>query len=379
MSVPPANAIPSGRLRIGQCVADAALCEIGALYARRALRLAPKSLAVLLTPIQQPGHVVTRAQLLAEGWPDILPTNDVVTQVVTQLRKALASSDGPRSEHIETIAKTRYRLMAPVKWETQLETLTPIAQGASQSGPPNQLQPDNGALRASRKVSTATPTAHGAPKQPARPSPAASTSLRQRRWMALAVYSVALLVVLGLAARSLCLRGPSTDATASSALLGSPKRQYQVITAGGGFDLTPSLSPDVGESEPASVRLIEGLRADARQAADWSADSQRVLVSGSDADGHAALFEAPPSTGKAASTGKAVRLPVPQPRPSQATHLLDPSGRRNLLVGCVTCYPATPVPCMTASCAVVMGSVWMWRNSPRSTVSAWIRTTARGM
>lgn len=27
-------------------------------------------------------------------------------------------------------------------------------------------------------------------------------------------------------------------------VVGSPKRPYQVITAGGGFDLTPSLSPD---------------------------------------------------------------------------------------------------------------------------------------
>lgn len=47
-------------------------------------------------------------------------------------------------------------------------------------------------------------------------------------------------------------------------------------------------------SKPGSVRLIEGLRPDSRQAADWSADSQRVLVSGSDAAGHAALFEVTP-------------------------------------------------------------------------------------
>lgn len=71
-------------------------------------------------------------------------------------------------------------------------------------------------------------------------------------------------------------------------------------------------------SKPGSVRLIEGLRPDSRQAADWSADSQRLLVSGSDAAGHAALFEVTPSS------GKVVRLPVPQPRPLQAIHLPDP-------------------------------------------------------
>ncbi len=71
-------------------------------------------------------------------------------------------------------------------------------------------------------------------------------------------------------------------------------------------------------SKPGSVRLIEGLRPDSRQAADWSADSQRVLVSGSDAAGHAALFEVNPGS------GQVVRLPVPQPRPLQAIHLPDP-------------------------------------------------------
>ncbi|CEH92393.1 hypothetical protein XACG117_1990028 [Xanthomonas citri pv. citri] len=109
--------MPSGRLRVGQCVVDVASREVHAPGAKRPLRLAPKSLAVLLTLARQPGQVVTREQLLAEVWPDTLPTNDVVTQAVTQLRKAFASHGGQRSEHIETIAKTGYRLMAAVVWE----------------------------------------------------------------------------------------------------------------------------------------------------------------------------------------------------------------------------------------------------------------------
>ncbi len=106
--------MPSDRLRVGQCVVDVASREVHAPGAERPLRLAPKSLAVLLALARQPGQVVTREQLLAEVWPDTLPTNDVVTQAVTQLRKAFASHGGQRSEHIETIAKTGYRLMAAV-------------------------------------------------------------------------------------------------------------------------------------------------------------------------------------------------------------------------------------------------------------------------
>lgn len=130
--------MPSGRLRVGQCVVDVASREVHAPGARRPLRLAPKSLAVLLTLARQPGQVVTREQLLAEVWPDTLPTNDVVTQAVTQLRKAFASHGGQRSEHIETIAKTGYRLMAAVVWEAHAPasaTLPDEAPGSDAFGP----------------------------------------------------------------------------------------------------------------------------------------------------------------------------------------------------------------------------------------------------
>ncbi len=46
MSVPPVIAMPSGRLRVGQCVVDVASREVHAPGAKRPLRLAPKSLAV---------------------------------------------------------------------------------------------------------------------------------------------------------------------------------------------------------------------------------------------------------------------------------------------------------------------------------------------
>ncbi|PPU04500.1 winged helix-turn-helix domain-containing protein [Xanthomonas arboricola] len=236
--------MPPGRLRVGQCVVDVASREVHAPGAKRAVRLAPKSLAVLLTLARQPGQVVTREQLLAEVWPDTLPTNDVVTQAVTQLRKALASNGSQRFEHIETIAKTGYRLLAPVAWEQLSDSPADVAAPATAVTALGN-EPDERNRTAGVTAATALERSP-ANQQPPASVPPASAAVRQRRWMALAVASVALLVVLvlALAARTLWMRAPDREAAAASAVLGSPKRPYQIITAGGGFDLTPSLSPD---------------------------------------------------------------------------------------------------------------------------------------
>ncbi|MBO9740522.1 PD40 domain-containing protein [Xanthomonas axonopodis pv. begoniae] len=250
--------MPSGRLRVGQCVVDIASREVHAPGAKRPLRLAPKSLAVLLTLARQPGQVVTREQLLAEVWPDTLPTNDVVTQAVTQLRKAFASHGGQRSEHIETIAKTGYRLMAAVVWEAHAAaaaTLPGEAPGSDALGP---AQPDAGVAAVPDQSDAATPPLHTAPGQPVAPvaaEPAASmpAAPRHRRSLALAVASMALLVVLSLAVWTSWRRAPAPSTEQAHAVLGSPKRPYQVITAGGGFDLMPSLSPDGAQVAYASL------------------------------------------------------------------------------------------------------------------------------
>lgn len=158
--------MPSDRLRVGQCVVDVASREVHAPGAERPLRLAPKSLAVLLALARQPGQVVTREQLLAEVWPDTLPTNDVVTQAVTQLRKAFASHGGQRSEHIETIAKTGYRLMAAVVWEAHAPGSTTLPQESPGVQSPELAQADDGAVPASVSVCEQS----GAAAQPIRPA-----------------------------------------------------------------------------------------------------------------------------------------------------------------------------------------------------------------
>src|SRR5687768_15884808 len=113
-SEPSTSPLPSERLRVGDCVVDVPLREIRAPGKRRPLRITPKSMGVLLVLVEQAGRVVSRDALMTEVWPDTLPTNDVVTQAITQLRKAFDDERGnPR--YIETIAKNGYRLLAPVE------------------------------------------------------------------------------------------------------------------------------------------------------------------------------------------------------------------------------------------------------------------------
>lgn len=113
-SLPPSS-LPSARLRVGECTVDMPLREIHAPGGRRPRRVTPKAIGVLVALIEQGGRVVSRDALLAQVWAGTLPTDDVVTQAITQLRKAFDDERGnPR--YIETIAKHGYRLLAPVEW-----------------------------------------------------------------------------------------------------------------------------------------------------------------------------------------------------------------------------------------------------------------------
>jgi DNA-binding winged helix-turn-helix (wHTH) protein/Tol biopolymer transport system component len=107
--------LPSDRLRIGERIVDIPLREIASLTGGEPMRVTLKSLGVLLTLVAHAGRPVSREALLEWVWPDTLPTDDVVTQAVTQLRKALGD-DRERPRYIETLAKQGYRLIAPVEW-----------------------------------------------------------------------------------------------------------------------------------------------------------------------------------------------------------------------------------------------------------------------
>ncbi|MCI2245336.1 winged helix-turn-helix domain-containing protein [Xanthomonas sp. PPL568] len=212
------------RMQVGDCLVLLSLREVHAPRARRPQRLTPKAMGVLRVLLAQPGQVVEREALLARVWPDTQPTNDVVTQAITQLRKAFAAGErGEAPVYIETLAKSGYRLVAPV-----------------------QALPDVEAEVETEVVAASTTDADDAAATSAASVPAAPAAVRRRLppWLAAAA-GAAVMLVLALACWWWFAREPvPADSAEQERVLGSPKRPYRLITATSGFKLEPALSPD---------------------------------------------------------------------------------------------------------------------------------------
>lgn len=217
----PVPAWPPERLRIGECTVDVPLREVTVPGARRPRRVTPKAFGVLLALARQPGRVVSREALLDEVWPDTLPTNDVVTQAVTQLRKAFGEQRGD-ARYIETISKNGYRLLAPV-----------TAEGAAPAAG-SAVEP------ASRGDQAAEASVPG----PMRAVEPAAARRPPRRWPALAalgaVAAAALVAVLAIGP----WRREAAPATPAAALVAPGATPFRLITSAPGFEVSPSLSPD---------------------------------------------------------------------------------------------------------------------------------------
>ncbi|ASR43415.1 hypothetical protein BEN78_08550 [Xanthomonas citri pv. mangiferaeindicae] len=220
------------RLKIGAATVDFATREIHMPGARRAVRLTPKAAAVLRTLTRVPGAVHSRADLLAEVWPDTLPTDDVLTQAVTQLRKAFGSGDTGAFEgrrYIETIAKTGYRLTVPVS----------IPDRALDAG--DACESEHASSAAGVDATKVPATTSGSPT-PASGSASVSDH-RPSRWrlVILAAFAGACTVVMAL----LALRGMDSGAARSQEVSGViPAKPYRLVTSFPGFELSPSLSPN---------------------------------------------------------------------------------------------------------------------------------------
>ena len=251
-SDPSTSPLPSERLRVGECVVDVPLREIRAPGKRRPLRITPKSMGVLLVLVEQAGRVVSRETLMTEVWPDTLPTNDVVTQAITQLRKAFDDERGnPR--YIETIAKNGYRLLAPIEW---VHTGGPSASAEVVASDERWADPT--------RTTAKYPAIAGAdPSEPLAPVPYPATSTPRGTWTSIATVVVAVaLLVAGLVTWALVRAPVLTHEEAPVAVSGMQglrsERPYRLITSAPGFELSPALSPDAGLV--AYVAIPEGQR-----------------------------------------------------------------------------------------------------------------------
>ena len=76
------------------------------------VRLSPRAMRVLILLARHSGAVVSRAQILDEVWPGRVVVDESVTQIISELRKAL-EDDRKSPRYIETIPKAGYRLISP--------------------------------------------------------------------------------------------------------------------------------------------------------------------------------------------------------------------------------------------------------------------------
>jgi len=211
-------------LRVGECLVDVPRREVRC--GGEARRITLKSMQVLLVLVANAGKVVSREALIEWVWADTMPTDDVLTQAITQLRKAFGDDrEAPR--YLETIAKGGYRLLAPVEWLVSPEPVV---------GAPSALPVSGAAL--------------GAAPEPIHMPAAANTGPAPeppRRRMPLIAVAALVVVVAG---GAWLLRGhrdhraTPTAAVTPTLTIAAPAASYQRITSAPGGEIFPSLSPD---------------------------------------------------------------------------------------------------------------------------------------
>ncbi|AXT18977.1 hypothetical protein D7030_14910 [Flavobacteriaceae bacterium AU392] len=87
-----------------------------------------RTMEILLCLVSNQGEVVSKKKLLNEVWGEVYVTSNSLTRGISKLRKAF-DDDPHNPKYIDTISKSGYRLVAPVKfnldsnYNTQLGTL----------------------------------------------------------------------------------------------------------------------------------------------------------------------------------------------------------------------------------------------------------------
>src|SRR5262245_56373343 len=84
------------------------------LRGTEAVRLSPKAYDVLVALVRQRGRLVTKDELLKRLWPESFVEEGGLSVHVSALRKALGE-DAHRPAYIETVARSGYRFIAPVR------------------------------------------------------------------------------------------------------------------------------------------------------------------------------------------------------------------------------------------------------------------------
>ena len=100
------------------------------------LGVSPRHLDVLACLVRKPAALVSKEELIEAGWPDVAVSDNSLTQVISELRRAL--DDSPASPlYIQTVARRGYRFIAAIE---------PVGDAAA--APVAPLAPDERSRRA---------------------------------------------------------------------------------------------------------------------------------------------------------------------------------------------------------------------------------------
>lgn len=100
------------RYRLGDILVNPVARELTGSDGPR--RLSPKAMQVLTALAVAAGEVVSREDLLDRVWPEVTVGEEVLTQAIAELRRAFGDRTRP-ARCIETVHKTGYRLLMPVR------------------------------------------------------------------------------------------------------------------------------------------------------------------------------------------------------------------------------------------------------------------------
>ena len=84
------------------------------------VHLSPKAYDVLVALVRQRGHLVTKDELLTRLWPGSFVEEGSLNVYMSALRKALGE-DARRPTYIETVARSGYRFIAAVRFDSEDE------------------------------------------------------------------------------------------------------------------------------------------------------------------------------------------------------------------------------------------------------------------
>jgi TolB-like protein/Tfp pilus assembly protein PilF len=77
----------------------------------REIELRPKAYETLLALLRQAGRVVSKDELVASVWPDVIVNDDALAQCVRDVRKAIADTD---QRYIRTVSRRGYMFVHPL-------------------------------------------------------------------------------------------------------------------------------------------------------------------------------------------------------------------------------------------------------------------------